>query len=144
MGAKLKPMPPKSSGEVVVIDVDASRMKPRSDMDKVDRHIITREEYEEIPELTREWFETADFKIGDKLIRRGRPPKAKKKVAISIRLSEHVVEAFKYCGPGWQTRIDEALEQWLEEHPEREPVTAKAPSGRGGSKPASPRPRPKR
>lgn len=146
MRAKLKSIRRNSPDEtaLIVMDVDASRARVKSDMDKVDRHIITREEYEEIPEMTREMAEAGDLYIGDKLIRRGRPPKAKKKVAISIRLSEHVVEAFKYCGPGWQTRIDEALEQWLEEHPERELVTAKAPSGRGGSKPASPRPRPKR
>jgi uncharacterized protein (DUF4415 family) len=134
--------------------VDISRATVKSDMEKVDRHIITPEEYEEIPEMTREMAETGDLYVGDKLIRRGRPPKVKKKVAISIRLSEDVLNAFKRCGPGWQTRIDEALEQWLEEHPEQEnapqeiveqePVTAKAPSGRGGSKPASPRPRPKR
>ena len=99
-------------------------------MKRVDRHIITPEEYEEIPELTREWFETADLYKGDKLIRRGRPRKEKKKVAISIRLSEHVLEAFKRCGPGWQTRMDEALEQWLEEHPEQDTLTVKAPSGR--------------
>ena len=24
-----------------------------------------------------------------------------------------MLEAFKFCGPGWQTRIDEALAQWL-------------------------------
>ena len=69
---------------------------------------------------------------GDKLIRRGLPRKEKKKVPISIRLSEHVLEAFKRCGPGWQTRMDEALEQWLEEHPEQDTLTVKAPSGRDG------------
>jgi len=149
MRAKLKSIRRNSPDEtaLIVMDVDASRARVKSDMDKVDRHIITREEYEEIPEMTREMAEAGDLYIGGKLIRRGRPPKAKKKVAISIRLSEHVVEAFKYCGPGWQTRIDEALEQWLEEHPAQTPaasLTAKAPSGRAGSKPASPRPRPKR
>jgi len=112
-------------------------------MRRVDRHVITREEYEEIPEMTREMAEAGDLYIGGKLIRRGRPPKPKKKVAISIRLSEDVLEAFKFCGPGWQTRIDEALAQWLEEHPAVEPtpapVTAPAPSGRAGSKRSSPR-----
>jgi uncharacterized protein (DUF4415 family) len=129
-------------------------------MKRVDRHVITREEYEEIPEMTQEMAEAGDLYIGDKLIRRGRPPKEKKKVAISIRLSEDVLEAFKFCGPGWQTRIDEALAQWLEEHPAAAPgpapalkrasprkraagkaVTAPTPSTRAGSKRPSRRPR---
>jgi uncharacterized protein (DUF4415 family) len=113
----------------------------RTDLEALDRHVIAPEEYEDSPEWTREMFETADLKIGDKIIRRGRPPKVKKKVAISIRLSEDVLEAFKRCGPGWQTRIDEALEQFLEEHPESAPVTAPAPSVPDGSKRSSPRPR---
>jgi uncharacterized protein (DUF4415 family) len=159
MRAKSK-LTPRESGEVVVVEIDTARAVPMSDMDKVDRHVITREEYEEIPELPRSWFESADFRIGDKLIRRGRPPKPKKKVAISIRLSEDVLEAFKFCGPGWQTRIDEALAQWLEEHPAAapnpapalkrasprkraapKPVTAPAPSSRAGSTRSSRRPR---
>jgi uncharacterized protein (DUF4415 family) len=42
---------------------------------------------------------------------RGRPPKdeAQKKVAVSIRLSPDVLAHFKCGGPGWQSRIDEAL-----------------------------------
>ncbi|MDB5546017.1 MAG: hypothetical protein JWO64_3166 [Hyphomicrobiales bacterium] len=157
MRVKSRPTARKSA-EVVIVEIDAATAVPMSDMEKVDRHVITREEYEEIPELPRSWFESADFKIGDKLIRRGRPPKEKKKVAISIRLSEDVLEAFKFCGPGWQTRIDEALAQWLEEHPAvapapalkhaaprkraaTKPVTAPAPSGRAGSKRSSQRSR---
>jgi uncharacterized protein (DUF4415 family) len=37
------------------------------------------------------------------------PQKAPTKVAISIRLSKDVIDAFKADGPGWQARIDEAL-----------------------------------
>jgi uncharacterized protein (DUF4415 family) len=39
------------------------------------------------------------------------PQAAPKKVPISIRLSADVVERFKATGPGWQTRIDEALKK---------------------------------
>jgi len=35
--------------------------------------------------------------------------KAPKKVPISIRLSPDVLEHFQADGPGWQSRIDEAL-----------------------------------
>ena len=42
------------------------------------------------------------------IARRG-PQKAPTKVAVSIRLSPDVVAHFKAKGPGWQSRIDEAL-----------------------------------
>ena len=45
-----------------------------SDLRKVDDHVIQPAEYEEIPELTAEWFERADHYEGGKLIRRGKPP----------------------------------------------------------------------
>jgi uncharacterized protein (DUF4415 family) len=37
------------------------------------------------------------------------PQKARTKVAVSIRLSPEVISHFKDKGPGWQSRIDEAL-----------------------------------
>lgn len=43
---------------------------------------------------------------------RGRgPQKAPTKQPVSLRLSGEVVDHFKASGPGWQTRIDEALKQ---------------------------------
>jgi uncharacterized protein (DUF4415 family) len=33
------------------------------------------------------------------------------KVAVSLRLTREVVERFKADGPGWQTRMDEALKK---------------------------------
>lgn len=64
-------------------------------------------------EWTDERFKAADLHHGETLIRRGRPRKARPKEAVSIRLSPEVVEAFRAKGPGWQTRIDEALKDWL-------------------------------
>jgi uncharacterized protein (DUF4415 family) len=37
------------------------------------------------------------------------PQKSPTKIAVSLRLTREVVERFKAGGPGWQTRIDEAL-----------------------------------
>lgn len=88
-----------------------------SDLDRVDTHVITPEEYKEIPEWTEEMFERADYYEGDKLVRRGRPRSEHPKVAISIRLSEDVLARFKAFGPGWQSRIDAALKEWLAQHP---------------------------
>ena len=45
-----------------------------------------------------------------------RPPK----VAINIRLSPEVLDAFKSTGEGWQTRVDGALKKWLMEHSPRD------------------------
>ncbi len=39
--------------------------------------------------------------------------KAPVKKPISIRLSTDVLEGFKATGSGWQTRVDEALREWL-------------------------------
>jgi len=80
-----------------------------SDLRKVDAHEITPDEYEEIPELTKEWFERGDLYHGDKLVRRGRPPSKAPKEAVSIRLSPDVLEYFRAEGKGWQTRIDATL-----------------------------------
>jgi uncharacterized protein (DUF4415 family) len=90
-----------------------------SDLDKVDAHVITPEEYEEIPELDDDFFERADYYEGSKLVRRGRPRSEHPKVPISIRLSEDVLARFKAGGPGWQSRIDAALKEWLAQHPGR-------------------------
>lgn len=47
---------------------------------------------------------------------RGRPPKEETKHALNIRLDREIVEAFKSTGNGWQTRINEALKEWLKTH----------------------------
>jgi uncharacterized protein (DUF4415 family) len=39
------------------------------------------------------------------------PQKEPTKVAVSLRLTREVVERFKAAGPGWQTRMDEALKK---------------------------------
>lgn len=40
---------------------------------------------------------------------RGRPKLARPKAHITLRLDADVVDAFKAEGPGWQTRINDAL-----------------------------------
>lgn len=46
---------------------------------------------DDAPELTREWFGTADLYCGDTLIRPGRPKSDASKQAISIRLDPDVL-----------------------------------------------------
>lgn len=85
------------------------KINSRTDLAKLDAHVVTPKEYEEIPELNDEWFEKADLYHGTKLVQRGRPPSKDRKEAVSIRLSPDVLTHFRAGGPGWQTRIDAAL-----------------------------------
>lgn len=54
--------------------------------------------------------------VADAMLKRGRPRKEVTKAPINIRLSPDVVEAFRVTGRGWQTRVDEALKDWLKSH----------------------------
>jgi uncharacterized protein (DUF4415 family) len=63
---------------------------------------------DDAPELTDEWFDKADFMIGEKVIRRGRPPGSSKNL-VSLRLDKDVIDHFRATGRGWQTRMNEAL-----------------------------------
>lgn len=44
------------------------------------------------------------------------PGKKAKKILLSVRYSPEVVEYFKSTGEGWQTRMDEALQDWVAAH----------------------------
>ncbi|CAN7775418.1 BrnA antitoxin family protein [Cupriavidus necator] len=56
--------------------------------------------------------------------RRGRgPQKTPRKVPLSLRIKPDILAAFQATGPGWQQRINAALEDWLATHaPEDLPV----------------------
>ncbi|ABD05879.1 hypothetical protein RPB_1169 [Rhodopseudomonas palustris HaA2] len=84
-----------------------------SDLKTIDAHIITAEEYDEIPELTDEDFARADLYRGGKLISRGRPKSDDPKQAVSLRLDAEVLRWFKSTGPGYQARMGEVLKQHM-------------------------------
>ena len=73
---------------------------------------------DDAPELTDAWFESADLMHGTKLVRRGRPA-GLTKASQTVRFDLDVLAAFKATGKGWQTRMNEALREWLKEHPMR-------------------------
>ncbi len=50
------------------------------------------------------------------LRRVGRPKSEVTKERISIRLSRNVTEYFRRSGRGWQTRMDEALQEYISTH----------------------------
>lgn len=72
---------------------------------------------DDAPELTEEFFERADEYIGDTLVRRGRPRAERTKQAVTIRYDADIIAAFKATGAGWQTRMNDALRDWLAAHP---------------------------
>ena len=39
------------------------------------------------------------------------------KISVTLRYSPEVVKYFKETGEGWQTRMDEALKEWIKKHP---------------------------
>ena len=65
---------------------------------------------DDAPELTDEWFDHADLMIGRQVIRRGRPP-GSAKTQVSLRIDNDVLAAFRAQGPGWQSRMNEALKK---------------------------------
>jgi uncharacterized protein (DUF4415 family) len=76
------------------------------------------------PELEADWFKRARparevmppefFEAWDKLRRaRGRPPLETPKVATAIRFDADVLAGLRATGKGWQTRVNDAMRQWL-------------------------------
>lgn len=56
-------------------------------------------------------FDTVFPALADAMRRNvgGRPKSENPKVAVSLRLDQEVVARFKASGPGWQTRMNDAL-----------------------------------
>ena len=81
----------------------ASRRSLKSDLARVDAHVIQPEEYAELPELTEEMLARAKVSKG------GRPVSANPRKLISLRLPADVIERWRATGAGWQTRMAERL-----------------------------------
>ena len=64
---------------------------------------------DDAPELSDDFFRHAEIRIGDKVVRPGRPRKAAPKNAVSLRLDPDVIAHFRSSGRGWQSRINTAL-----------------------------------
>ena len=77
-------------------DEDFSRMRPASEV---------------LPELF-------DAELAAEMLKPkgGRPKLDTPKVFVGIRLDAPVVAAFKSTGKGWQTRMNDALKEWLKDH----------------------------
>ena len=91
----------------------ASKRAIATDLKRLDAHKVGPGEYGEIPELTDEFFEKAEFRIGNRVVRRGRPPLDAPKRLVSLRLDHDVIDRFRATGRGWQSRINSVLRDHL-------------------------------
>lgn len=71
---------------------------------------------DDAPELTDAFFKAADEFKGARLVRRGRPKADVVRTRTTIRFEPNVLEQFKASGPGWQTRMNAVLAEWLKTH----------------------------
>ena len=83
---------------------------------------------DDAPELTDAFFQNATMMIGDRVVSkeeyqkaakkalRGRPSGSGVKKSTTVRFDNDVLDAFKRTGRGWQTRMNNALRDWLKEH----------------------------
>jgi uncharacterized protein (DUF4415 family) len=79
---------------------------------------------DDAPELTDEFFAKGVWRIGGRIVtreeasiedkkRRGRPAAITTKVSTTIRFDSDLLAAFKADGNGWQTRMNDALRDWI-------------------------------
>ncbi len=80
-----------------------SRRTLKSDLARVDAHVVKAREYVELPELDSDMLARAKVKKG------GRPVSANPRKLITIRLPADVIARWKSTGPGWQTRMADRL-----------------------------------
>ena len=80
-----------------------------SELKKIDDYVLGPKDYEEIPELTEDWFRKATLHIGGVPVKRGRPKLSDAKRPVSLRLDPDVLAHFRRSGRGWQSRINALL-----------------------------------
>lgn len=97
------------------------RKKPNPEMIDDENPEWTKEDFKQARparEVLREQF--GEEIANEILKRRGRPPLDNPKERINIRLSHDVVHHFKAGGPGWQSRIDSVLVDFVKRETRRQ------------------------
>ncbi len=59
---------------------------------------------------------TDELQAGLALRKRGRPAGSGTKEQVAIRFDREILDSFRRAGPGWQTRMNDALRDWLKSH----------------------------
>jgi uncharacterized protein (DUF4415 family) len=88
----------------------------KSNLQKIDSHEIGPVDYADIPELPEEFFTKGQlYRNGNPVERRTRGKQKKPvKKQLTIRLNNEVIDFFKDQGEGWQTRINDILQKYVD------------------------------
>ena len=89
---------------------------PQEDLDAVDSPPLSPGMLKQLRPASAGRPDLVKASLEGELRRRG-PQVAPTKTLVSMRYSQEVLAHFRATGPGWQTRMDEALKQWILEHP---------------------------
>ena len=73
----------------------------------------TSRDSEDAPEITDKSVAEATLYHGKKLVRRGRRAGSGEKSQTTLRISKDVSGFSRATGPGWQTRMDNALKRYV-------------------------------
>jgi uncharacterized protein (DUF4415 family) len=96
--------------------IQLSSPELKSDMAKVIVTQLTDDDYLDAPEFIAQDLQRAIYREGGVVMPsplRGRPTLAVKKTSLHLRLNPHIIESFKQTGKGWQSRMENALQEWL-------------------------------
>lgn len=86
---------------------------PEPDLDDPDNPEWTEEDFARARPVE-EVFSAAEYAAFPNTLKRlGRPPSAAPKKAVKLRLDPDVLERWRASGPGWQTRMNDALRRAL-------------------------------
>ncbi len=61
-------------------------------------------------------FVPTDAQFAQMKRRGGRPKLEHPKIALTVRYDADIIERFRATGEGWQTRMNNALRDWLQTH----------------------------
>lgn len=64
---------------------------------------------DDYPEITSDQFDRADVKVAGKVVNRGGRPRGSDKERVTLRIDRAALAKFRAEGPGWQTRINDAV-----------------------------------
>jgi uncharacterized protein (DUF4415 family) len=74
---------------------------------------------DDAPELTQAFFEDAELRHGEIVIRPyrgpGRPKLEAPKRQVTVRLDADLLDRLRGSGPGWQGRLNDAIRAWLDQ-----------------------------
>jgi uncharacterized protein (DUF4415 family) len=69
---------------------------------------------DDAPELLAPFFEDAEIRQGEAVVRSGRPRLANPKQLVTLRLDADLLGRLRETGPGWQSRLNDAVRAWMD------------------------------